>query len=66
MPASPKYNAEYYVQRLVSVYCQQFAQAFRRGDFVKLFRVPAGPGPFDEPDTQADLAAVRPIAEAVL
>ncbi len=59
-------DAEYYVQRLVSVYCQQFAQAFRRGDFVKLFRVPAGPGPFDEPDTQADLAAVRPIAEAVL
>jgi DNA polymerase I len=59
-------DAEYYVQRLVSVYCQQFAQAFRRADFPKVFRMPAGPGPFDEPDMAAELAAVRPIAEAVL
>jgi DNA polymerase I len=58
-------DAEYYVQRLVNVYCQQYAQAFRRADFVTIFRVPAGPGPFDEPDIAANLADVRPIAEAV-
>jgi hypothetical protein len=59
-------DAEYYVQRLYSVYCQQFAQAFRREDFARVFQVPAGPGPFTEPDSAAELAAVRPVAEAVL
>ncbi|MDQ6673045.1 MAG: ribonuclease H-like domain-containing protein [Chloroflexota bacterium] len=59
-------DAEYYVQRLYSVYSQQFAQAFRREDFVKVFRVPSGVDAPAEADTQADLAEVRPIAEAVL
>jgi hypothetical protein len=41
-------DSEYYVQRLCALYCQQFAQAFRREDFARIFRLPAGPGPFDE------------------
>jgi len=49
-----------------SVYCQQFAQAFRREDFVKIFRLPANAAPVATPELDADLAAVRPIAEAVL
>jgi hypothetical protein len=58
-------DAEYYVQRLRTVYGQQYAQAFRREDFGRMFQVPAGPGPFDEPEMEADLGQVRPIAEAV-
>jgi DNA polymerase, archaea type len=58
-------DAEYYVQRLCTVYCHQFAQAFRREDFVRIFHLPVGRGPFVEPDMEADLAAVRPIAEPV-
>jgi DNA polymerase I len=58
-------DAEYYVQRLSTVYCQQFAQAFRHEDFVKIFQVPAGLGPFEIAAMEADLAAVRPIAEPV-
>ena len=59
-------DAEYYVHRLRTVYGQQFAQAFRREDFARMFQLPAGLGPFDEPEMEADLAQVRPIAEAVL
>src|SRR5439155_25770746 len=44
-------DTEYYVQRLGAVYCQQFAQAFRREDFLRIFRLPSGAGPFDESDT---------------
>jgi DNA polymerase elongation subunit (family B) len=55
-------DTEYYVQRLSALYCQQFAQAFRRDDFAKIFRVPNGDGPFEEPDMKAELAAIRPIA----
>jgi DNA polymerase elongation subunit (family B) len=53
-------DAEHYVQRLSGLYCQQFAQAFRREDFSRIFRVPAGPGPFDPPDP-AEFADIRPI-----
>jgi len=63
--AAGEADPEYYVQRLYGVYCQQFAQALRREDFGRLFRVPAGPGPFVEADMQADLAQVQPIAAAV-
>ncbi|HEV7665361.1 MAG TPA: 3'-5' exonuclease [Chloroflexota bacterium] len=56
-------DTEYYVQRLYSAYCQQFAQAFRREDFVRVFRIPSGVGPYDESEVDADLAAVRTIAE---
>jgi DNA polymerase I len=59
-------DAEYYVQRLYGVYCQQFAQAFRRADFVRVFRVPNGLEMFDEAKLRADLAEVRPIVEPVL
>jgi len=59
-------DAEYYVHRLRTVYGQQFAQAFRREDFARMFQLPAGLGPFDEPEMEADLAQVRSIAEAVL
>jgi DNA polymerase elongation subunit (family B) len=56
-------DTEYYVQRLCGLYCQQFARAFSREDFARIFRLPSGPGPFDEPDT--DLAAIRPITTPV-
>lgn len=57
-------DTEYYVQRLGALYCQQFAQAFRREDFERIFRLPSGPGPFDnEPDPS--LATIRPIATRV-
>jgi uncharacterized protein YprB with RNaseH-like and TPR domain len=52
-------DTEYYVQRLSGLYCQQFAQAFRREDFARVFRVPAGAGPFEL--SAADIVDVRPI-----
>jgi len=54
-------DTEYYVQRLSGLYCQQFAQAFRREDFLKVFRVPDGVGPF-EPPNPAEFAEIMPIA----
>ena len=42
------------------VYCQQFAQAFRREDFVRVFRVPQGVGPFEAP-LEGEFADVTPI-----
>jgi uncharacterized protein YprB with RNaseH-like and TPR domain len=56
-------DTEYYVQRLVSLYCQQFAQAFRRDDFTRIFRVPSSAGPYDVLDLDAELSGVRPIVE---
>jgi DNA polymerase, archaea type len=56
-------DAEYYVQRLVAMYCQQFAQAFRREDFRRIFRVPAGAGPFEESE---DVSDIRTVAEEVV
>ncbi len=53
-------DTEYYVQRLSGLYCQQFAQAFQREDFARVFRVPSGAGPFAAPNP-AELADVRPI-----
>ncbi|MCA1644060.1 MAG: ribonuclease H-like domain-containing protein [Chloroflexi bacterium] len=56
-------DPEFYVQRLSSMYCQQFAQAFRREDFARIFRQPSGSGPFAEPDSDPELRHIRPIAE---
>src|SRR5439155_5673955 len=53
-------DTEYYVQRLTSMYCQQFAHAFRRGDFLRIFRVPSGGGPFDATEIGAELSKIRP------
>jgi hypothetical protein len=58
-------DAEYYVQRLVAMYCGQFAQAFRREDFLRLFQVPSGVGPFEESALEEELRGVRTVAEAV-
>lgn len=58
-------DTEYYVQRLSSVYCQHFAHAFRRQDFLKIFRPPAGPGPYNATEVEPDLASIRTIAEPV-
>ena len=58
-------DTEYYVRRLSSVYCQQFAEAFRRADFLRIFRAPIGDGPYDETEIEADLSTVRAIAEPV-
>lgn len=59
-------DTEYYVQRLYGLYCQQFAQAFRREDFTRIFRLPSGPGPFEEPTLAADLADSHPITTPLL
>jgi hypothetical protein len=58
-------DTEYYVQRLSSMYCQQFAQAYRRADFLRIFQVPSGNGPFDETEIEVELSNIRPIAEPV-
>jgi hypothetical protein len=58
-------DTEYYVQRLSAVYCQQFAQAFRRDDFLRIFRLPPGTGPFEEPEMPAELAGITPMTEPV-
>jgi hypothetical protein len=59
-------DTEYYVQRLSSSYCQHFSQAFRREDFLRIFRLPSGVGPFlDEPEIQLELGAIRPIVEPI-
>ncbi len=64
--ASPaEADAEYYVQRLVAMYAQQFIHAFSRPDYLRIFGVPSGSGPFDEPALEAALAAVKPVAERV-
>jgi DNA polymerase elongation subunit (family B) len=57
-------DAEYYVQRLSGLYCQQFAQAFHREAFTRIFRVPSGPGPFEPPEP-AEFAYIRPIATSL-
>jgi hypothetical protein len=41
------------------LYCQQFAQAFSREDFSRVFRLPTGPGPFEEDTTS--MADIRTI-----
>jgi DNA polymerase, archaea type len=53
-------DTEYYVQRLCSLYCQQFAQAFTRQDFSRVFRLPSGSGPWEVDPTE--LADVKTIA----
>jgi DNA polymerase elongation subunit (family B) len=58
-------DTEYYVQRLTSMYCQQFAHAFRRDDFARIFRIPSGNGPFGETEVEPELRNIRPIAEPV-
>ena len=52
-------DLEHYVQRLCSLYCQQFAQAFTRDDFTRIFRLPSGAGPFQP---ESDLESIRTIA----
>jgi uncharacterized protein YprB with RNaseH-like and TPR domain len=56
-------DAEYYVQRLCALYCQQFAQAFRREDFTNIFRLPQGIGPYE--DDASGLAGISTIATHV-
>jgi DNA polymerase, archaea type len=58
-------DTEYYVQRLSSMYCQQFAHAYRREDFLRIFQVPSGNGPFNETEIEVELSNIRPIAEPV-
>jgi DNA polymerase, archaea type len=53
-------DAEYYVQRLVGMYCQQFAQAFLRADYLRIFRVPEGAGPYAVNDSEfADIRTIH-------
>jgi hypothetical protein len=57
-------DIEAYVQRLQTVYAQQFQQAFQREDWLTIFRVPSSNGPFDERDPASELGAIRPVCEA--
>jgi hypothetical protein len=50
-------DADYYVGRVYNFYCQQFAQAFRRDDFLKIFAPPN--------EREPDLAGIRPVAQPV-
>ncbi len=52
-------DTEYYVQRLCSLYCQQFAQAFSRADYARVFRLPYGEGPYE---AEPDLADIKTIS----
>jgi DNA polymerase elongation subunit (family B) len=56
-PPTTAADAEYYVQRLVGVYCQQFAQAFRPDDFRRLFAMPI--------EAEVDMSTIRSVAQAV-
>jgi DNA polymerase elongation subunit (family B) len=55
-------DAEYYVQRLCALYCQQFAQAFKRDDFARVFRLPTAVGPFaEDPTDVADIHTINTL-----
>jgi hypothetical protein len=54
-------DADYYVQRLCTMYCRQFTQAYRPEDFSRIFRLPPGAGPFEEPEMDAELGGVRTV-----
>jgi DNA polymerase elongation subunit (family B) len=54
-------DIDYYVQRLRTFYCQQLAHAFRRDDFVRIFRPPDG----IEPGDDAELSSIKPVAQPV-
>ena len=58
-------DADYYVARLSGLYCQQFAQAFTREDFSRIFRIPPGSGPFEAADP-SDFDDIRPIATSLV
>ena len=60
-PHANEADLDYYVQRLCGFYCQQFAHAFTREDFARIFQLPDGP----DASVDDDLADVRPIAQAV-
>jgi DNA polymerase elongation subunit (family B) len=58
-------DTEHYVQRLKTLYCQQFAAAFRKDDFERVFRLPAPGALTEDPEADPGLLQVHPIAEAV-
>jgi hypothetical protein len=58
-------DTEHYVQRLKSLYCHQFAAAFRKDDFERVFRLPPPGALAEDPEADAGLLLVRPIAEAL-
>jgi DNA polymerase elongation subunit (family B) len=56
-------DTEHYVQRLASLYCHQFAAAFRKDDFERIFRLPPPGALTDDPESDPNLLLIRPIAE---
>jgi DNA polymerase elongation subunit (family B) len=58
-------DTEHYVQRLKSLYCHQFAAAFRKEDFERVFRLPRPGTLTEDPEADPALALVRPIAETL-
>ena len=53
-------DMNYYVERLGGLYCQQFTQAFRREDYVRIFRLPTADGPYEV--VADEVAGITPIA----
>jgi DNA polymerase elongation subunit (family B) len=58
-------DTEHYVQRLKSLYCHQFAAAFRKDDFERVFRLPPPGALTEDPEADPGLLEVRPMAEAI-
>lgn len=56
-------DAEHYVQRLRSVHCHQFAAAFRKDDFERIFRLARLDARGDDPEADPALALIRPRLE---
>lgn len=60
-------DTEFYVQRLSSTYCSVFDKAFEREDLQRVFRIPAGCGPYvDDESTRERIAEIRPLAAAAV
>jgi DNA polymerase, archaea type len=64
LPASEA-DAEHYVQRLRSIHCHQFAAAFGKDDFERIFALPRIGAAVEDPQADPALALVRPVVERI-
>jgi DNA polymerase, archaea type len=56
-------DTEHYVQRLKSLYCHQFAAAFSKEDFERIFQLPPPGALAEDPEADPALPLVRTVAE---